>query len=230
MVQIGKMIDAESEYRHAIELRRGVLAQSSNNPNDRLAWAEIHLRLGTFFMLIDRLGDATAILRTARDALERLVADFPDKPQYQGLLGTILNDSGLVALNLKDFREARTLFDQAIVRQQAALRTDSQNRRYRDLVAHSQQMLALALKELGQRDEAEKTFRQCIATGEGLAADFPSFPHHREDLGKFYGNLATLMLDMGPDRRDEGARLFRQATRRMMDCFVCAPRRRPCWA
>jgi tetratricopeptide (TPR) repeat protein len=140
-----------------------------------------------------------------------LVADFPGKPRYQFLLGTIENDSGIVALNLKDLQEARTPFEQAVVHQKAALRTDPENRRFRDFAGHSQQNLGLAQKALGKWDEAEKSFRQCIALGEALAANLPSFPHHREDLGKFYDNLATLTLDMGPDRRDEGARLFDQA-------------------
>jgi serine/threonine protein kinase/tetratricopeptide (TPR) repeat protein len=214
IAQTGKSIDAESEHRRAIELRGRILAQSPNNPDDRFAWADIHSRLGGLFMSTDRHAEARAMLGTARDAVERLVADFPGKPLYQSQLGAILHNLGNVAFNLKEFREASTLYEQANVHQQAALKADPKNRRYRDFAGHTLQMLAVAQKALGQREEAEKTFRRCIATAEGLAADFPSIPHHREELGMLYGNLATLMLEIGADRRDEGVRLFDQARAR----------------
>ena len=211
--KLGQTAEAESEYRRAIELRRDILERSSSDPDDRLGAANAQGKLGTFLYLSGRLGDARETLRPARDISERLVADFPNNPQYQSLLGGILNDSAMPELHQGKLTEARGLLQQAVAHQQAALELDPRNPRYRVFARNHQEMLSLTLIQLGQRNEAEKILRQCISIGEGIASDFPLVPGHREDLAGSYGNLAMLLVGMGPDRREDASRAFDQAGR-----------------
>ena len=141
------------------------------------------------------------------------MADFPNNPQYQSLLGGILNDSAMPELHQGKLTEARGLLQQAVAHQQAALELDPRNPRYRVFARNHQEMLSLTLIQLGQRNEAEKILRQCISIGEGIASDFPLVPGHREDLAGSYGNLAMLLVGMGPDRREDASRAFDQAGR-----------------
>ncbi len=211
--KLGQTAEAESEYRWAIELRRDIVERSSGDPDDRLGSAIAQGKLGTFLYFSGRLDDARKTLRPARDILERLVADFPNNPQYQNLLGGILNDSALPELDQGKLTEARSLLQQADAHQQAALKLDPRNPRFRIFARNHQEMLSLTLIQLGQRNEAEKILRQCISIGEGIASDFPLVPGYREDLAGSYGNLATLLIGMGPDRREDASRAFDQAGR-----------------
>ena len=74
-------------------------------------------------------------------------------------------------------------------------------------------MLALALMQLGELSEAEKLLRECVSIGASLASDFPLVPNYREDLAGTYGNLAALLIDIGPDRREEAVRVLDQAAK-----------------
>jgi serine/threonine protein kinase len=206
--RIGRTEEAEREVREAIELRKAVLERSSGNPDDRLAWAVEQGVLGVFLFYRGRLGEAREIQRTARDVLARLVADFPDEPRYQSCLGALLNDLASTARRQEDLTDARTLLVEAVSHQQAALRIDPQNLRYRIFSRNHQENLAEILSSLGQRSEAVKILRQCVSVGEAIASDFPSVPSYREDLAGTYGNLALLLSGMGADRREEAAHLF----------------------
>ena len=219
LFKVGNRADAESEHRHGIDLRREILERYSGDPEDRLASAEAQGGLGTLFNLTGRLGEAQKILGHAREVLERLVADFPNEPRYQSLFGGILNDSGVVALDQKEFTAARALFQQADAHQRAALKVDKQNARYRSFLRNHQEMLAITLVAFGQRDEAEKVLRECISIGKSLVSDFPLVPHYRDDLAGTYGNLGMLLNGMGPDRRDEAARVFDQAVK-LFECLA----------
>ena len=58
LFKLGSTANAESEYRHVIDLCREILERYSGDPDDRLAWAEAQASLGTFFNFTGRLGDA----------------------------------------------------------------------------------------------------------------------------------------------------------------------------
>ncbi|MFI5460434.1 MAG: protein kinase [Isosphaerales bacterium] len=208
---LGKPTDAEFEYRRASELRWDILERSSGNPDDRLAWAQDQGNLGLFYDNLGRFREAKETLRPVRDALERLADDFPTEPRYQSSLGGTLNNCALVAMNQDELIEARTLLEQADAHQQAALRVDPRNLQYRAFARNHQEMLAVVLKRLGKRDEAERILRQCISIGEGLASDFPLVPSYRAELAGSYGNLGELLREMGRDRREEASRVLDRA-------------------
>ena len=211
LFKIGRRPEAEAEYRHVIDLCKEILERYSSDPDDRLRWAEAQGLLGTFFIFTGHLGDAKEIERQAREVLERLVDDFPNEPRYQSAFGACLNDSGIVALDQKDFAAARTLFEQAYTHQRTALKADQQNLRYRCFARNHQEMLAVALIQLGQGSEAEKLFRECVSIGASIASDFPLVPDYREDLAGTYGNLATLLIGKGASHREETAHVFDEA-------------------
>jgi tetratricopeptide (TPR) repeat protein len=139
------------------------------------------------------------------------VADYPGEPRYESFFGAILNDSALLAMDQGDLTRARDLLRRADAHQRAALTVDPRNPRYRAFSRNHREMLALALIQLGERSEAETILRRSIAMGEALVSDFPLVPAHREDLSGSYGNLATLLIGMGPGRREEALRAFDQA-------------------
>jgi serine/threonine protein kinase len=213
LFKTGNRADAETEHHRTIELCREILERYSGNPDDRLEWAEAQGCLGTFFTLTGRLGEAKEVLGQAREVLERLVDDFPNEPRYRSVFGGILNDSGLVAIDQKEFAAARTLLEQADKHQRAALKADQQNPRYRVFARNHQEMLAIALMNLGQPGEAERNLRECVSIGASLASDFPLVPDYREDLAGTYGNLALLLNRIGPDHREEAIRLFEDASK-----------------
>ena len=207
----GKKADAESEYRQAILLRQDLLEHSSGDPDDLLAWAIAQGKLGTLLFGTGRLGEAREFLHASGNALDRLIAEFPSKPRYQSYSGGILHDLALVLLAQEDLIGARALFQRASTHQDAALKVDPQNTRNRLFARNHQEMLAVTLMHLGEHREAEPILRRCVSIGEALAADFPLVASYREDLAGSYGNLAELLMGMGPDRREEAIQINSQA-------------------
>jgi len=207
----GKTKEAEREYREAMKLRSDILERSSDNPDDRLGWAEAHGFLGRLLLQTGRLGEGGETYRPVRDVLERLVVDFPDEPRYQSYLGSVLNEQASVAFGRGDFAEARNLLQQAATHQQAALKVDPQNVRYRVFAKKHQVNLAMVLSRLGQRSDAERIVRECISIVEALMSDFPLVPEYREELARTYANLGLLLHEIGPERAEERARVFDQA-------------------
>ena len=55
--------EAEHQYREVIELLRGILKRSADDPADRLAWAEAQNNLGVFLYFRGRLEEASEVLR-----------------------------------------------------------------------------------------------------------------------------------------------------------------------
>ncbi len=207
----GKTKEAEREYREAMKLRSDILERSSDNPDDRLAWAKAQGFLGTLFLQTDRLGQAKETFGPVRIVLERLVVDFPNEPRYQSFLGAFLNDLASVAFSQDDSAEARSLYQQAATHQHVALSVDPQNVRYRVFARNHQENLAMVLSRLGQRSDAERIVSRCISIGEALRSDFPLVPQYREDLAGTYGNLGLLLNEIGPERGEEAARNFDKA-------------------
>src|SRR5262249_31075372 len=57
--------------------------------------------------------------------------------------------------------------------------------------------LALVLRDLGRRPEAESAVRKALAIQEPLAEEFPGFPEYRRELALSHNNLGSLLRELG---------------------------------
>ena len=143
------------------------------------------------------------------ELIRGLIAEIPDRADYPSRAGGTLNNLAAIAMGRKEWAKARALLTEAVESQRKALALDGKSPRIRDFLRNHLENLAMSEKELGNLEAALAAFREIIAIGEGLVADFPGVPAHRRDLAGSFHNLANTLAGLG--RWDEAERDHRRA-------------------
>src|SRR5262249_31792728 len=100
---------------------------------------------------------------------------------------------GILRRRQGDLEEARRLGREAIEQQQAALKLEPGNAKFRAALHLHCQSLAATLGHLNEDAEAEKVLALGLTTSEQLVAEFPDVPGYRRHLGVGYCNRAHLL-------------------------------------
>jgi eukaryotic-like serine/threonine-protein kinase len=202
--------EAESAFRQSLTLIEGLARDFPSVPNYRRDLGGIQANLGNLLCATGREPEGEATLGKALEVHEKLVADFPGVPGYQSALGATLHN---LATRLKSspdkLGQARTLFERAIVHQQAALDLNPRNLTYNSFLINHRDNLALTLQALGQNAEAERVYRRNLAHQARLIAEFPKAPEYLSTHGATLHNLAELLS--GQEKVDEARPLLEQA-------------------
>jgi tetratricopeptide (TPR) repeat protein/serine/threonine protein kinase len=148
----GKRAEAEAESREAIRLKPD---------SDLLAGA--YYQLGNLLSEVGRRSEAAEAYRRALPLRQKLAEKSPGRADYQGELGATLNNLAMV---LQDQTEARRLLEQALAHQQAAIKRDPHNPRYRQNLRGHLLCLSDTLVALGAHADAARV-------ADEMPRDFP---------------------------------------------------------
>jgi tetratricopeptide (TPR) repeat protein len=148
-------------------------------------------------MLLGRWADARTVLTRARDQLDALTAEFPDRLDYKTDLAHTLNDlgnlgaSGQVGVPADSLSEARALWE-------ALLAADPASPVYRDGLATCHHLLGNQLYE--KHDPAAvRQYQTAVDLREPLVAAEPGDRNLRRRLAGSLLNL-SVQLQQNPDR------------------------------
>src|SRR5262249_26454313 len=153
--QLGRVADAEDAFRQCIRVCDGLATQFPEQPvyQEELAGAWHNLGI-----LLDEAGQLPTAVPAQEEAVarfRRLRADFPDRPVASDL-GAALQALGVLRRQQVRLEEAKQLAREAVEQQQAALRADPANPRFRKALYTHYQSLAGTLAEERDYKEAEK--------------------------------------------------------------------------
>jgi tetratricopeptide (TPR) repeat protein len=182
--------EAVAAYRRAIALEQGLAGDR------RRVLAIFHNNLGNALSGLDRPAEAEEAYRAALGIWRELARERPDDPEFPHRLGGVLNNLGLRQGEAGKWAEARTLLEEAVGYQQAAIRVRA-DPDFRQYLGNHQANLGRALGKLGEHDKAEAAYRDAAATRERLAADHPAVPDHHAAAASAQNGLAGQLLRLG---------------------------------
>jgi tetratricopeptide (TPR) repeat protein len=209
LARFEKRTEAEADYRQAIKILEGVVADDPHE-TARQNLAESHHDLGHMLILMGRHKEAEAELRQALGYREKLVADFPNHPVNRQKLA---ESHGMLSAywdNLGEHEKAKAALAQALEIQERLVDEFPEEMTYAD-------NLAVSLNELGnlhsqpfeEFDKAEEVYRKAIRIQEKLIAVFPTVPGYKHSLANTYGNLGIAL--QGQRKLQESEVAFREA-------------------
>jgi tetratricopeptide (TPR) repeat protein len=142
--------------------------------------------------------------------LEKLVAEFPDVPDYRACLALGVRRIAGSLRHLGRSQDAEKAERESLAMWEKLLAEFPGFPAYRKQLAETHVQIGDLLKETGRPQEAEKALRQAVEIQEKLAAEFPgNEADSRTDLCESLGLLAGLLKDTG--RRQKAENAYRQA-------------------
>jgi tetratricopeptide (TPR) repeat protein len=194
--QLGPAEDAErAAIRHLKD--RAVL------PADRQALAIGHTGLGNVLRTAENWGPAEESYRTSQDLLQKLIDEFPDQPEYQRELASLLNNLAPVYALTDRRPKALETFQRSADVMRNLVEKYPTRPDYRRLLGSTQSNLGNLLTRMKRREEAEVAYRAAQASYERLVADSPQVAENRNALAGVFAGLA-LLKSVGKD--DKAAR------------------------
>jgi tetratricopeptide (TPR) repeat protein len=115
----------------AVDLHRELVAEFPGVPTHRSDLAASWCWLGRHRVKVKRYAEAAAALGESVDLLERLAAEFPDRPDYPGSAGDSLGHLSQMARDRGDMVEGRRLWQEALKKYRTSLVIDPTSDRYR---------------------------------------------------------------------------------------------------
>jgi tetratricopeptide (TPR) repeat protein/tRNA A-37 threonylcarbamoyl transferase component Bud32 len=196
LMHTGRFEEAGAEYRKAQALLKKLTDDFPSRPDYRLAYAQSHGMLGNFHQVQHQLEQAEKAWEQDRKLQERLAAEYPTSAKYQSSYGASLSNRSVGPAERGELREARSLLEEAIRRQQAALKINPKEPTYRLYLSTHCTNLALLLGEL-KTAEQEKVLQQAIAAAKQLAADFPSTADYQRGAAAVLHNASRIRRRQG---------------------------------
>jgi tetratricopeptide (TPR) repeat protein len=132
-------------------------ATAMETPEDRSELANIHYNLANILSHLDRHQEAEAEFVQAREILQKLTADFPKMIEFRHFLGGVLNNMAHYPIERGELAAARTLLEQAVEHQSAALKSNPKHRVYREWLGNHYRTLTEILVKQGEHAAAAKT-------------------------------------------------------------------------
>lgn len=147
-----RFVEAEKAYRQVITLLEKSPVTDSKKHRQQLA--EARYDLGLLLANAKRPKEAEKTYRLGLEQWKNLVNDFPDEIRYSIKLGGILNNLAIVRRDVGDFKEARSLIEQAIVHQEKALESSPDDATSRQYLKNHYTILATTLIRMSDHVKA----------------------------------------------------------------------------
>jgi serine/threonine protein kinase len=189
---LGNLDAAEKASREKLAICERLALEYPDRATYRAELAGAWHNLGILLEQVNRLPEAEAAERQALTRWRHLAAEFPDRP-LASEVGIALQALGILRRRRGDLEEARRLGREAIEQQQAALKMEPANPRFRAALHLHCQGLAGTLAQSDEDAEADKVLALGLRTCEQLVAEYPDVPEHRYHLGVSYCNRAQLL-------------------------------------
>jgi tetratricopeptide (TPR) repeat protein len=148
----------------------------------------------------------------ALSRFEKLVADFPNVPDYRQELGACHFGLAFRLAGMKDRdKDAEAAYRQAIDVYEQLTTAVPTNQDNQGTLADCHNNLGSILARRGESEAAEKALRQAIAIKEKLVAEVPAKPGYRRELARSLDNLGNLLA------ANKGSNEAEQAFRRAVE-------------
>jgi tetratricopeptide (TPR) repeat protein len=185
------------------------LDTSGNDPAVRHQAGRAALSLGGIEELLGNHAGAEQAYDRGIALLEGLVAESPERGDYQQDLARGIHDRGVLLKKDNRLAEAEAALHRAVeLRGHLSARLPEESERLHDLEA-SRYQLGAVLGRLGQRDrDAEGLYRRALAQQQDLAKQFPDQPIYQLQLARTFNNLGILLKATD---RTEAERCFANA-------------------
>jgi serine/threonine protein kinase/Flp pilus assembly protein TadD len=205
--QAGRRREAEAAARQAVTIAERLNAEIPDEPQCKLRLASRYNLLGS--LLYDRPRQAEKYHRDAIDVSEKLVASWPANRRYftqlvysHSTLANLLANTGQSRMAVESFHNAIDLIGKA------QRRLDQPY--FWDLKSGCEFGLGRALAASGRPDEAERAYREAIASTEQLTVQSPDVPWYRLRLVTYHASIVRLLEQNG--RKEESGVFKRTAS------------------
>lgn len=209
----GKASDAEKAYRLAIDQLAKLAEEMPVEPDYRHLLALASGNLGNLLRDTKRPADAIALWERSRALLAKLMEEHPRLPTFRRDLANALNEWAVYQASEKKFVPAAAVWKQAREIQEALVKEFPAEPAHRQELARTLGNLGVLAAAAKNMEEAEKWYRQAIATLEPTT-------FHNELLTQM-GNLNSLLNAAG--RADKELTLQPDLLRKRMDLLKGQP-------
>jgi serine/threonine protein kinase/Flp pilus assembly protein TadD len=198
----GRVEEASRAYEQARGLLEPLAATGEPPYLDKLA--SILGNQAAMYIAAGRLDKAERVYDRALALRLRLVEGSPE-PKYEHGLAIIYNSRGTVYWQLGRLAACETTWKAGLGRARQLVAQSPRQRKYRDALAHSCELLGVLFTKQDRLAEAEALCRESVALQDQLFKDFPHVVGYRIDLASGYYNLAHLLRQKGALDEAEGA-------------------------
>jgi serine/threonine-protein kinase len=204
--------------RKVLEQYEGLATSEGDTPDGRAALADGHYRVARIRMYLGETEGAKEAFRTARDLLQRLVAEFPDNPGYRHQLAKTLHDLGSRLIATPRAAEGEEPLRAALSLLEGLVEAAPEASEYRAEQGTALYNLGVLLSTRGEMKAAEEAQNAALAA---LAAVPPGpDPTPRRTLGAAQLALGDLYRQTSrPDKQAEALRAAVATSRRLADDF-----------
>ena len=215
---LGRSQDAEATFRATLKLLEPLVQGPAALPGARWQFARVANNLGALF-LYQKRDEAGEQLRSARDILIKLAAEFPAVAQYQQELATAEYNLGFFSQRPGHLEDALPFYQEAARLQESLLSRFPGT----SLIRLKLAMAHVAISECLARTapaEAVTAVGKALDQESALLAEFPDVPEYQSALGRGHYQLAKLLLVSNPvtykpaealHQAEEARKLLRQS-------------------
>jgi serine/threonine protein kinase len=208
LMESGRSDEAEKELKKALTLLQKLTDDFPSRPDYRKDLAECHGILGALCYQRGRPDETARHCEEDCKLHRKLAEDFPAVAAYQSNCGVSLSNYSILLSNQGNLGQARAYLEEAIRRQQAALKINPKNPGYSEFLGRHYVNLAIVLSALKAPGE-EEAVRQAVEVNKRLATDYPDVPEYQTLLGGALRYQATLYVARGQPA--EAAALLKEA-------------------
>jgi tetratricopeptide (TPR) repeat protein len=165
--------EAEKAYQNALRLQQDLVRQNPANGQFRRELARTHYNRGILRYVLGHLDQSESDFQAAIGLLNPLAEAAPASGAAQEL-ARALNDLGNLMRKQNRLAEARGYYERAIRLHEGLLKSEPNNREYKQELATFCNNLALLLLDQRQLDLAVQRNRQALSLIEELASPAPS--------------------------------------------------------
>jgi tetratricopeptide (TPR) repeat protein len=172
-------------------------ARQGSDRRNRAIRAEGHFRVASLWWNLGRNKEAQVEFQTAQNNYSKLVAHFPNVPEYREALALSHNNLGILFTDLCQHESARAEHQAARDILEKLVAQFSDVPKYQLDKAGTHLNLGNLLVGLGKPEEALAEYQTARNLQSKLVMQFPSAPEYREQLAGTHNNLARLFQDHG---------------------------------
>jgi serine/threonine protein kinase/tetratricopeptide (TPR) repeat protein len=151
---LDRRAEAESAFKRALEVQKKLVAKFPDVRAYRRELAHTYCNFGLFCRALGKGAEAETALCENLTLCQKLTATAHSLPEDQSGLGTALSNLATLRMDQKQWAEARRLLQQAIPRQQEALKSYPKHPTYRLYLRNHYLLLGYTLVQLGEHAEA----------------------------------------------------------------------------
>ncbi|MBQ3086901.1 MAG: tetratricopeptide repeat protein, partial [Clostridia bacterium] len=166
-------------------------------------------KLGRVLEIKNAFKKATEVFNKALQTARKLVADFPENPEYRRNLSVSLNKVADILQTQNEWDEALGLYTESLEIARKLAADSPENPEYRRDLPVSLNNVADIPKAQNELDKTLKFYTESLEIARKLAADFPEYPASRSGLSFLLAKVAD--IPKAQNKWDEALKLCNES-------------------